>query len=46
MDTGSSFPAVKRQGRQVDHLPPSRAEIKNGGGKPQLPIRLHGAVLN
>jgi hypothetical protein len=38
-------PGVKRQGREADHSPPSRADIKNGGTIPPLPIRLHGVVL-
>jgi len=29
MDTGS-FQGVKRPGRDVDHLPPSSAEVKEG----------------
>jgi hypothetical protein len=28
---------VKRQGREADHSPPSRAEVKNGGPIPPLP---------
>jgi hypothetical protein len=28
MDTGGSFPGVKRQGREVDHSPPTSAEVK------------------
>jgi hypothetical protein len=30
------FPAVKRPGREADQLPPSSAEVKNGGAIPQL----------
>jgi hypothetical protein len=29
MDVGSSFPEVKRPGREADHSPPSSAEVKN-----------------
>jgi hypothetical protein len=28
MGTGSSFPGVKRQGREADHSPPTSAEVK------------------
>jgi hypothetical protein len=28
MGTGSSFPGVKRQGREDDHSPPTSAEVK------------------
>jgi hypothetical protein len=28
MDTGGSFPGVKRPGREADHLPPTSAEVK------------------
>jgi hypothetical protein len=34
---GVLFPGVKRQGREADHLPPSSAEVKNGGAVPPLP---------
>jgi hypothetical protein len=37
METGGSFPGVKKQGREVDHSPPSNAEVKNGGAIPPLP---------
>jgi hypothetical protein len=30
-------PEVKRQGREADHSPLSRAEVKNGGAIPPLP---------
>jgi hypothetical protein len=30
MGTGHSFPGLKRLGREVDHSPPSDAEVKNG----------------
>jgi hypothetical protein len=28
MDTGGSYPEVKRQGREADHSPPTSAEVK------------------
>jgi hypothetical protein len=28
MGTGGSFPGVNRQGREVDHSPPTSAEVK------------------
>jgi hypothetical protein len=31
------YTGVKRQGREVDHSPPSSAEIKNDGAIPPLP---------
>jgi hypothetical protein len=37
MGTGDPLPAVKRQGREVDHSPPFNAEIKNSGALPTLP---------
>jgi hypothetical protein len=44
---GDYFPReVKRSGREADRSPPSSAEVKNGGGMPPFPIRLHGVVLN
>jgi hypothetical protein len=39
-------PGAKRQGREVDHLFPSSAEVKNGEAVPPLPLRLHVVVLN
>jgi hypothetical protein len=36
MSTGTLSPALKRQGREADHSPPSSAEVKNGG--PILPL--------
>jgi hypothetical protein len=33
---GALYPEVKRQGREADHLPPSSAEVKNGGAIPPL----------
>jgi hypothetical protein len=47
MGTGSSFPEVKRPGREVDHSPPTSAEVKkNVTLYIHSPIRLHGVVLN
>jgi hypothetical protein len=37
VDTDGHFPGVKRQGREVNHSPPSSAEFKNGGHIPRLP---------
>jgi hypothetical protein len=31
--------AIKRQGRDADHLPPSNAEVKNGRAIPPLHLR-------
>jgi hypothetical protein len=31
------FPAVKRPGREADHLPPPSAEVKNSWNLPPLP---------
>jgi hypothetical protein len=40
-------PVVKREGCEVDHLPPSSAEVKKTlGPYMHSPIRLHGVVLN
>jgi hypothetical protein len=36
MDTGGSFPGVKRPGSEADHSPPSNAEVENGKA-----IRVH-----
>jgi hypothetical protein len=44
--TGGSFPEIKGQGREADNSPPSSIEVKDGGGIPPLPLRLHGIVLN
>jgi hypothetical protein len=47
MDTGGSFPGVKRPGREADHSPPSSAEVKNEWSYTSTPpIRLHGVVLS
>jgi hypothetical protein len=40
MGTGGCSSGVKRQGRQADHSPLSRAEFKNGGTISLLPGRL------
>jgi hypothetical protein len=37
MGTGSISPGVKRQRREADHSPPSRAEVKNSEAIPPLP---------
>jgi hypothetical protein len=39
VQTGSGanrYPELKRQGHEADHLPPSGAELKNGGAIPPL----------
>jgi hypothetical protein len=38
-------PWIKRPKHEAGQLPPSSAEVKNGGDIPPLPIRLHGLVL-
>jgi hypothetical protein len=41
------FPRVKEVGREVDHSPPSSAEVKNEWiYTSTLPVRLHGVMLN
>jgi hypothetical protein len=30
---------------EADHLPPTSAEVRNGGTMPPLPIRLHGVLF-
>ena len=43
--TDRCFPEVKRPGREVDHLPPSSAEVKNGCSYTStLHICLHDAA--
>jgi hypothetical protein len=37
MAKGPLFPGIKRPGRESDHLPPSRVEVKNNGAIPLLP---------
>jgi hypothetical protein len=44
--TGVSSLGVKRQGREVDHSPPSGAEVKNDELYLHSPICFHGKVLN
>jgi len=44
---GALFLGVKRPGREVDHSPPSSAEVKNAWNYTSTPpIRLHGVVLS
>jgi hypothetical protein len=46
MCTRGSLWEVKRPGRQVDHSPPSNAEVNSGGIYRYFPLSLHGVVLN
>jgi hypothetical protein len=39
-------PGVKRPGREVDHSPPTSAEVKKMWIFTSTPMRLHGVVLN
>jgi hypothetical protein len=43
----ASYPMdrVMREEREAGHLPPSCAEVKNGGAVPPLPICLHGIYI-
>jgi hypothetical protein len=41
MSTRGSFPGVKRQEREADHLPPSSAEVKKGEPIRPLPHVFH-----
>jgi len=43
---GAIFLAVKRPEHEVDHSPPSNAELKNEWSYTISPIRLHGVVLS
>jgi hypothetical protein len=43
---GALSSGVKRPGREAFHLPPSSAEVKNGGAMPEYTISLHGVVLH
>jgi hypothetical protein len=44
---GALTPGIKGPGREVDHLPPASAEVKNGWSYTSTPpIRLHGVVRN
>jgi hypothetical protein len=36
----------QQQGYEAEHQLPPRAEVKNGGATPLLPISLHGIVPN
>jgi hypothetical protein len=44
---GGVAPGLKRLGREADHTPPSRAEVKNGGTTPPFPhvFSWHSAEL-
>jgi hypothetical protein len=45
--TGALSPGVKRPGREIDHSPPSSADVKKMWFYTSTsPIRLHGVVLN
>jgi hypothetical protein len=46
MGTGGSSPGVKRPDREVDHSPPTSAEVKKMWIYTATSIRLHGVVLN
>jgi hypothetical protein len=47
MGTRGSFPGVKRPGPEVDHSPPSSAEVQNAWSYTSTPpIRLYGVVLS
>jgi hypothetical protein len=37
-ESGAVSSGVKQPGREADHSPPSRAEIKDGGVMPPLPL--------
>jgi hypothetical protein len=37
MGAGGDFPGGKAAGREANHLPPTSAEVKNGGAIPPLP---------
>jgi hypothetical protein len=43
---GALSPEIKQLVYEAVHLPPSSAEVKNGGAIPPLPIHLYGVVLN
>jgi hypothetical protein len=43
---GILSPGVKRPGREVDHSPPTSAEVKKMWIYTSVPVRLHGVVLN
>jgi hypothetical protein len=46
MDTMGYFPWGKAAGCEVDHSPPSSADVKNGGAIPPLTNASSGLVLN
>jgi hypothetical protein len=46
MGTRVSFSGVKRPEREIDHSPPSSAEVKNAWSYTSTPICLLGVVLN
>jgi hypothetical protein len=43
---GALSPGLKRPGREVDHSPPTSAEVDKMWIYTATPIRLHGVVLN
>jgi hypothetical protein len=45
-DVGVVSPGLKRQRRELDHLPPYSTEVKSGGAISPLPISLYDVVLN
>jgi hypothetical protein len=47
MGPGGSFPEVKRPEREINHSPPTSAEVKKSVDLYiHSPIHLHGVVLN
>jgi hypothetical protein len=46
MDTGGSFPGVKRPWPEFDYSPPISVEVRKYGSIHSFPIRLHGEMLN
>jgi hypothetical protein len=46
MEPGAASSGVTREGPEAGHSFPSSDEVKNGGVRPPLLIRLHGFVLN
>jgi hypothetical protein len=46
MGTGGSIPGGKEPGREVDHSPPTSAEVQKIWIYTSTSIRLHGVVLN
>jgi hypothetical protein len=43
---GALTPAVKRPGREVEHSPPSSAEVKNAWSYTSTPKKRHGVMFN